>query len=157
MNAQELMSSPVITVSANLSIQEVARIMRDNAISGVPVVDSNQKLLGVVTELELISRNTPPTSPGYIPILSGMIPTSIHGYHRYREQLQQILATTAGELMREIEPIYTTTDLETIMIRMNNPEETMLPVVEEGKVVGVVTRTDLVRLIEQLEVTTDHE
>ena len=101
--------------------------------------------------MALITRNAPLFSPTYIPLLTGLIPTQVDSYRKYREQLQRVLATTARQLMTDAEPIGESESLEGILTRMSKPEITMLPVVTNGKVVGVVTRTDLVRLIEELE------
>lgn len=156
MNAKDLMTTPAITVGPEMSIRAVAAVMRKNRISGVPVVDQSGALLGVVTELNLIMRNAPIIGPNYLSVLSGLIPIELGKYHHYREQLRQVLATTAGELMTEdVKYITPHAELETIMGLMEKPEVTLLPVVEQGTVIGVVTRTDLVRLIEKLEMTSD--
>lgn len=149
--AKDLMSSPAITVGADTPIRQIATIMRENHISGVPVVNDG-KLVGIVTEMHLIARNAPVIGPSYIPLLSGLIPVNFHQYRRYREQLRQVLASTAGELMSdEVKSVAPDTELGTIIGLMENPEIIQLPVVQNDQVVGVVTRTDLVRLIEELE------
>ena len=156
MIASDLMTAPAITVSAETPIRNVAGIMRQHQISGVPVVDDASKLLGIVTEINLIMRNAPIIGPNYISVLSGLIPIELGQYRHYREQLRQVLATTAGELMsHDVKTIAPHTKLETIMSLMENPEVMSLPVVEQDKVIGIVTRTDLVRLIEQLEMTSN--
>ncbi|MCB0138825.1 MAG: CBS domain-containing protein, partial [Caldilineaceae bacterium] len=71
MKASELMTSPAITVKSETPIRNVAAIMRKNQISGVPVVDAADKLLGIVTEINLIMRNAPIIGPNYISVLSG--------------------------------------------------------------------------------------
>jgi CBS domain-containing protein len=152
MQVREIMSSPAITVSPTTEIREVARVMRENVISGVPVVDGNSALLGVITEIELISRNAPVHEPRYIAVLSAYIPLNLEEHRQYKEQLRQALAISASELMRsEVETITPDAPIEDALEAMVNPEVTMLPVVEHGRVIGVVTRTDLVRLIETLE------
>jgi CBS domain-containing protein len=156
MQVRELMSSPAITVSPTTQIREVARIMRENVISGVPVVDDAGKLLGVITEMELIARNAPVHEPTYLAVLSALIPVNLEEYRQYKEQLRQALATNALELMRdEVETISPDASIEEALESMLNPEVTMLPVVEDERVIGVVTRTDLVRLIETLEAAPD--
>lgn len=150
--ARDLMTSPALTVTEETPIREVASIMLHNRVSGLPVVDQKGNLLGIVTELHLVARNAPVTSPNYISVLSGLIPLSLTQYQHYREHLRQVLATTAGELMDgDVEFIAPDTDLDTIIGVMERPEIVQLPVVEGTKVIGVVSRTDVVRLIEELE------
>ena len=155
MNVNEIMSSPAITVGPETSVQEIARIMREKQISGVPVVDASGALLGTVTELDLIARNAPLEEPRYFAILSGYIPTSPSQYREYKEQLRQALATNASELMGddvdEIATVTPGTSIDDALRTMLDPENFMLPVVDGGRVVGVVTRTDMVRMIEELE------
>lgn len=152
MKASEIMSSPAITVAPETSIQALARLMRERQISGVPVVGSQGELLGVVTELNLIARNAPVHEPHYLALLSGLLTLDLTQYREYRAQLRQILATTAEQLMStEVATATPHTQIEELMEAMTDPGTTLLPVLEAGQVIGVVTRTDLVRLIEKLE------
>jgi CBS domain-containing protein len=156
MQVREIMSSPAITVGPTTNIREVARTMRENIISGVPVVDDNGTLLGIITEMDLIARNAPVHEPRYIAVLSAIIPISIEEYRQYEEQLRQALAISAVDLMQDnVETISPDALIEEALEAMLNPEVIMLPVVEQEQVIGVVTRTDLVRLIETLEAAPD--
>lgn len=152
MQVREIMSSPAVTVTPETEIRAVARIMRERLFSGVPVVDGQGKLLGLITEMDLIQRNAPLQQPQYIAVLSAMIPVNIGEVRQYREQLRQVLATTARDLMQDkVVTVAPETPIEKALEAMLDPEVTMLPVMQGDRVVGVVTRTDLVRLIEQLE------
>ena len=79
MQVREIMSSPAITVTADVEIREVARIMRQNQISGVPVVDANGALEGLITELDLIARNAPVHEPRVYPRAVGDDPDESGG------------------------------------------------------------------------------
>ena len=153
MQIREMMTTPPITVGPETSVQEVARLMSARLISGVPVVDADGALLGVITELHLIQRNAPLKEPQYISVLSGMIPIHLAEHREYKERLREALATTAAELMDSTDVATVSPDdpVEEAMEAMTNPENTLLPVVENDRVIGVVTRTDLVRLITRLE------
>ena len=156
MQVREIMSSPAITVTPDTEIRDVARIMRQNQISGVPVVDGSGALQGLITELDLIARNAPVHEPRYIAVLSAMIPVNLEEYHNYKEQLRQALAINAGDLMTEEIPTVTPdTPVEEALEKMLDAEVVTLPVLEHGRVMGVVSRTDMVRLIEDLESAPD--
>jgi CBS domain-containing protein len=153
MQARDIMSHPAISVGPDTPIREVARIMRMNQISGLPVVDPAGKLLGTVSELNMIARHAQPRQPSYLAVLSGLIPVNIAEYRQYKDQLRQIIAANAGQLMSEdVQTIAPSTDLADLIEWMLDPEVNLLPVVEDDRVVGVITRTDVVRLIESLEV-----
>jgi CBS domain-containing protein len=156
MQVRDIMSSPAITVTADAEIRTVARLMREHQFSGVPVVDDNGKLLGAITELALIRRNAPLKKPQYIAVLSAYIPINLDDHRDYQRQLKRALALNAGELMTErVQTVTADSEIETALELMLDPEITFLPVVEDDRVVGVVTRTDLVRLIESLEMAED--
>lgn len=152
MQARDIMTSPAITVTAATHIPELARLMRVNRISGMPVVDETGRLLGIVTDHDLIMRNAPVREPRYFSVLSGVIPLNLDEYRNYRDQLRHTMAVTAADLIEPgIQAITPDTPLAEAMEMMLDPLVTMLPVVEEERVVGVVTRTNLVRLVERLE------
>lgn len=152
------MTSPAITVTAGTHIPELARLMRVNQISGMPVVDDDGKLLGIVTDHDLILRNAPVREPRYFSVLSGVIPLNLEEYRHYKDQLRHTMAVTAADLIEPgIPTIHPETPLEEAMEIMLDPQVTMLPVVENDQVIGVVTRTNLVRLVESLESALDPE
>jgi CBS domain-containing protein/predicted enzyme related to lactoylglutathione lyase len=152
MQARDIMTSPAITVTASTHIPELARLMRANQISGLIVVDEHNKLLGIVTDHDLILRNAPVREPRYFSVLSGMIPLHRDEYRHYKDQLRHTMAVTAADLIEPgIHTVTPETPLEEAMEIMLDPKVTLLPVIENEMVIGVVTRTDLVRLIERLE------
>jgi len=152
MQVQEIMSSPAITVGPATKISEIARLMREHRISGLPVVDPQGQLLGLITELDLIERSAPVREPRYLAVLSGLIPVSLAEFRDYKEQVRRVLATNAEELMQsDVVTVNPTAVMEEVLQTMLNPAHTSLPVIEAGKVIGIVTRTDLVRVIEKLE------
>ena len=158
MQVRELMSSPAVTVSPETKVQELARIMREGPFSGVPVVDTDGTLLGVVRELALIERNAPISKPRYLAMQSGLIPVSIDKNQHYREQVGLVLATDASELMDDDPATIGPDDtLEKLLTIMREPEQTMVPVVEGERVIGVVTRTDVVRVLERLEMALEED
>ncbi|MBI1294411.1 CBS domain-containing protein [bacterium] len=153
MIVRDIMSSPVITVTPETSIQAVAQLMRDRHISGVPVVDNGGRLIGIVTEVDLIAQHAPARAPSYISLLWALIPLRLDDYTRYKEQVRHILAVNAEQLMTEdpttVSPEAT---LEQVAELMVQPGHSSLPVLENDQLVGIITRTDLVRVIEALEV-----
>jgi CBS-domain-containing membrane protein len=143
---KDIMSTNVITVYPETPVGEIARLMSDNDIGGLPVVDHQNKILGVVTELDLIARNTRFKMPTFFTILDSII--YLETPQHFRNRLKNILGTTAKEIMSTpavtIAPNATIEDLAEQMIdRRMNP----LPVVENNKLVGIISRSDVVRLM----------
>ncbi len=148
---EQIMSRSVITVTPETSIADVARILVDRGISGLPVVDDANRVVGVVSEGDLVMKEA-----GIRPAGSRLSLTR----HRDAEAMKhKVNARTAGEAMTSpaltIEPFRAIRAAAEIMTerRVNR-----LPVVgSDGELLGIVTRADLVRAFvrsdEELEET----
>jgi len=153
MKVSEIMTKDVMTVKRDTSVNEVAKLMGAHDISGVPVVDDEQHVIGIITELDLIVRNTRLEMPHFIEVLDwGRIPLERPGHAK--ERLRHMLGTEAADLMTEkvetIGPDASVEDLAELMVKHRiNP----VPVVDENeKLIGIVSRADLVDMMaEQLE------
>jgi len=151
MQVKEIMTREVITVRTGTKVTEVVRLFREHDISGMPVVDEEGNLVGMVTELDLIARHARPHFPNYVAFLDSII--YLGSTRRYHESMRHILAITAGELMTEpvvtVSPELDVQDLADLMVeRGANP---VAVVDEEKHLVGIVSHTDLLKMIEQAE------
>jgi CBS domain-containing protein len=145
-HVRDIMTTDVVKVHPDTSVSEIARLMSEHDISGLPVVDENDQVLGVVTELDMIVRNTRFKMPAFIAFLDAIIYLETPGH--YRERVERVLGTTAREIMSEpavtIEPGAAIEELAELMVeRRMNP----IPVVEAGRLVGIVSRSDIIRLM----------
>jgi len=139
MRVDDVMTTDVATVAPGASLKDVARILVERDISGVPVVDADGDVLGVVSEADLLAkeRAEPPTRGG--PLAWLVDPIEII-------ERRKLGARLAGEVMTSpavtIAPYRNLATAAGIMLdnRVNR-----LPVVSDGKLVGIVTRADLVR------------
>jgi CBS domain-containing protein len=144
----DVMTQTVITVSPTTTVGRIAWLMSTHNIGGVPVVDEAGEVLGLVTELDMIVRNTRFKMPAFFTILDMIFYLETPGH--YEERLNHILGTTAEEIMskpaKTIAPTATIEELAELMIgRRMNP----IPVVEDGQLVGIVSRSDVVKLMAQ--------
>ena len=146
MKVREIMATDVVTVRRDTSVNDIARLMSERDIGGIPVVDDAHRVVGIVTELDMIIRNTRLEMPAFIQILDGRIPLETPGH--YRKRLQHMLGTHAADIMTAevvaIGPDDTVEDLAELMVKRRlNP----VPVVENGILVGIVSRADLIRMM----------
>ena len=136
------MTTDPITVYRDTPVQEVAQLMVENGISGLPVLDRDGTLVGVVTEEDLIVRHANLHLPTYILIFA------VRGEHQFEEEMRRTLATHAGEVMSE--HLYTITadaDVADAATLMMDKHTSPIPVMEGTRLVGVISRTDIVRLV----------
>ncbi len=147
MRVTEIMTAQIATVEPGTPIAEVARLMVRADISGVPVIDpANGELVGLITELEMIERQTNFDMPTYTRVLDA---TFVIAERESEEKLARILATTAGELMQEtVYSIREDASIEEVATLMFERKVNPVPVISlDGQVIGIVSRSDIVRLM----------
>jgi CBS domain-containing protein len=138
MTVEDLMSRDVLTVSPETPLKEVAALLSQHGISGVPVCDENRHVLGVVSEADILRKEE-----GGAPHATGVLSWL---FEPDDESLAKVTARTAGEAMTSpaitIEPARPVSEAARVM---GERSINRLPVVLDGELVGVVTRADLVR------------
>lgn len=149
MKVREIMTSDVVTVGPETNVGDVARILREHDLSGIPVVDENHKVLGVVTELDLISRHAEPHYPRYIQIMDTRI--FLESPQKFNEELRRMLAVTAEQLMTRNPPaVRPDDDVDEVTALMAEHELNPVPVVAEDRtLVGIVAFHDVLEIIER--------
>lgn len=141
----DIMSRDPILVRPETPLNEAIKILAEKHISGLPVVDGTGKLVGVLSETDLMWRETGVTPPAYIMILDSVIYLQNPG--DYDRDLHKALGQTVGEVMTN-HPISIAADkpLREAARVMHDKNIRRLPVLDaQGQVVGMITRGDIVR------------
>jgi CBS domain-containing protein len=146
LTAKDIMTRNVVTVKPETSIEELASILVKNEISGVPVLDDAGSLFGIVTENDLISRNKRLHIPTVVSFLDAAI--YIESSRKFKEEVQRMAATKVGDIcIRKVVTIAGETTVVDIATIMAEKKVHLLPVVEGGKVVGIVGKRDMVKAV----------
>ncbi len=144
LQAKDIMTREVITVEQQTSVKDLARLLIKNNISGVPVVNAEGTLCGIVTEKDLISRDKKLHLPTVVTLFDAVI--YLESEKHFKEDLKKMAASTVEDIMvSEVETILEETTLREIATLMANEGKDLLPVLREGKVVGIVGKADVVR------------
>lgn len=145
LTAKDIMTENVITIRADGSIEQLSEILLKNRISGVPVVDDKENLIGIVTEADLIVKDTELHFPRYFKLLDGII--YLESLNKFKENLRKHLATKVEDIMtRKVITISPDTHVNEIASIMLEEKVNRLPVVDSAKhVIGIVTRADIVK------------
>lgn len=142
--AKDLMTRDVITVKPDLTVKGLARILVDNQISGVPVVNDGGELLGIVTEKDLIERDKKLHLPTVVTLFDAVI--YLESEKHFKAELKKMAASTVGDIMvTDVVTIDEAATVREIATLMSDKGTNVLPVVKEGKVVGIVGKADVVR------------
>jgi len=146
MQALDLMTTEVLTVTLDTPVSEIAKLLAERHISGVPVVDRDRKLAGIVSEADIVVRAARPHFPRYIPFLEGII--FLENPAHYEQEVQKMLAVTAADIMTtKLVTAPPTASLEELATLMTENKINRVVITEQGRIVGIVTRGDLVRTI----------
>jgi len=146
MRVGEVMTKPAVTVSPDVTVSQVARTLLDHGIRAVPVADEAGKLLGIITETDLLMRNARLHFPTYVGILETVLP--LGGDRNLEDELRHVLAATAREVMtKDAYSVEPSADLGEVAHEMVQRHLPAIPVVKNGVVEGMLFPSDVVRLI----------
>jgi CBS domain-containing protein len=144
MLAKDIMTKDVITVGPGEKVDNVAKLLVDNKISGIPVVDGDYHVLGIVTEKDLMIRAKDFKVPFYITLFDSII--FLENPIRFNNNLRKYTAlevkdamTTKVITVEEDAPVGEVVDI------MQRREINRVPVVRHGKLIGIITRNDILK------------
>jgi CBS domain-containing protein len=152
MFAKDVMSAPVITVMVGSLLRDVAGVLEEHHISGVPVVDSNGDMIGIVTEFDLIKKGQEMRVVSLVSSFGWFAPsTPVSNIAQFVEGLATIGNIPVEDVMtRHVVTVNEDTSLEEIAHIMVRRGVNRIPVVRGSEVVGIVTRRDLIAAIVKL-------
>jgi CBS domain-containing protein len=146
MKAKDIMTTEVTIVKEDTPIEEIAKILSENRISGVPVVNDEGKIKGIVTEGDLLHKITNPRVPGFMGLLGGVI--YFNSLDKYKEDFKKLAAMKAEEIMTtDIITVSPDAEVEEIATIMVDRGIKRIPVIEKGKVVGIISRADIIKTL----------
>jgi len=149
--AKDIMVYPVITVKADTSLKRAAEILDDNCFSGMPVVDDDERLIGIVSETDILRYTQqiigqPLRDPHQVFTKSKEV-LHVDITHRGIEVIELIASTTVDTLMtRDVVSVDGETPINEITRLMHENNINRIPVVDDNKrVQGIITRADIIR------------
>ncbi|MBO1905433.1 CBS domain-containing protein [Microvirga sp. 3-52] len=143
MIVEDVMTTPVISVEPSATVAEAARLMLADRISGLPVTSRDGALVGMISEGDLLRRGelgTERKRPSWLEFLIGPGALADEYVRSHGRKVEQVMST---------DPVTTRRDapLEEAVTAMGRHRIKRLPVLESGKVVGIVARSDVLRAL----------
>ena len=144
MKVQDIMTREVVAAKTDTSVNEVAKRMHRHGVSGLPVQDGTGRVVGVITELDMILHHARLEGPVFLRIFDANIPLETPKH--LRERLRHVLGTRAEDVMtRDAHTIEPEADVEDLIDLMVKKWVNPVPVVQQGQLVGIVSRSDIIR------------
>ena len=142
----DLMTTEVITVSPQTKISEATQILLERHINGLPVVDENNNLIGIICQSDIIAQQKQLPLPTIFTLFDSFIPLSSTA--QLEREVQKMSATLVEQAMTP-DPTTATpnTDLEDVAEIMVKRNYHTIPVVQEGKLVGVIGKEDVLKTL----------
>ena len=144
--AQDIMTRNVISVHPDMEIANAAALLFEHHINGVPVIDKDEKLIGILCQSDLIAQQKTIPIPSLFTFLDGYIPfTSLK---KVEKTVQKIAALTVADAMTP-DPVTVTpeTGIETIASLMVDKNFHSIPVVDDDRLVGIIGKEDVLQTL----------
>jgi len=141
---RDIMDTSPSTVAPGASVEEVVAALREHQLPGLPVVDADGRCVGIVTEADLVLPDDEGDLhlPHYVNLFGGTV--FLESLHRYEDRLRKAFAATAADMMtRDPDTVGPDTGVREAARLIHETGHNRLPVVEDGRLVGVVTRLDV--------------
>ncbi len=146
MLAQDIMTPKVIYARPEDLIEDVARIMVENKISGIPVIDQEDKVIGIITERDLITKAGDIKVPFYLTLFDSII--FLENPLKFNKTLKKYLAVQVKDAMtKKVYVAEADTKISEIVEVMQDEKINRVPVVSKGKLVGIITRNDILKVL----------
>jgi len=147
MRAMDVMTTDVITVAADTSVQDLAALLCKHGISGVPVVDATNKLVGIISEGDLLHRAEIGTERRTERRRTRWVDSIASDRDLARDYVKSHSKTIQNVMTRNVVTVDEMTELAEIANLLETKRIKRVPVVRDGKVIGIVSRANLVRAL----------
>jgi CBS domain-containing protein len=141
---RDIMHTGVASVHPEDTLETVLRTMREHSLPGIPVVNDGLRCVGIITEADLVlaGEEADLHLPHYFELFGGIV--FLESTKKFEQRLRKAIGSTARDLMTE-DPITIGPDagVDEAARLIAHSKHNRLPVVEHGRLVGVVTRLDV--------------
>jgi CBS domain-containing protein len=146
LKVKDIMTRELIVVSPDTEVVYAAKLLFENHINGLPVIDKTDRLVGILCQSDLIAQQKELPIPSIFTFLDGLVRTT--SMKHIEKQVQKIAASTVAQAMTQ-NPVTIHPDMgiEKVATLMVNKRFHTLPVVEEGRVVGIVGKDDILKTL----------
>ena len=146
LKVKDIMTREVITATPDTEVFKAARLLLEKRINGLPVVDDDDKVVGILCQSDLVAQQKKIPLPSLYTLLEGFVPLT--SMKRIDKEVEKIAAVTVRQAMTP-DPVTVgpETAIEEVAALMADKKYHTLPVVENDRLVGVVGKEDVLRTL----------
>jgi len=142
---RDIMTTPVVSVGPQASVVRVAQLMVQHNLTGVPVVKKDS-VVGIVTDSDLVAQKSNIHPPQFASLLHSFI--MLRSSASVEAEIQKVLGNKAEHIMTSpVVSVKSTDSIARLASKMVEAQANPIPVIDNGKLVGIVSRHDLLKLI----------
>jgi CBS domain-containing protein len=147
LTARDIMTEKIVSVTLETSLTDLAKKFVETRFSNLPVLDDDGQLVGIISETDLIEQHKPLHIPTVMTLFDWVF--TLGSEKQFKEEVDRVTAATVGELYQK-DPVTCSPDttVRELAGLMSQHRVHLLPVVDGGKMIGVVARLDLIRVME---------
>lgn len=144
LTAQDIMTREIRSVSLGTSIEDLARLFEETRFNALPVVDADGKLVGTISQNDLVERDKPLHIPTVISIFDWVL--YVESEKKFTEEVKRMAARTVDEIYSPARATCSPdTPIDEVAALMSDKKAHLVPVLDNGDMVGVIARLDIIR------------
>ena len=142
----DIMVTDVVTARPDMSVKELAELLRERGVGGAPVVDDDGSVVGMVTDGDLMALDADLHFPHYIQFLDSVI--YLERASKFEERLKKAVAATVRDIMTdEVLTVGPEDPVRKAATLMSDHRIDRVPVEKDGKLVGIIGRHDVLKVL----------
>jgi len=146
LKAKDIMTTDVVSITPDADIAEAVRLLLDKGYNGLPVTDASGALIGILCQSDLVAQQKKLSLPSVFSLLDGFLPLS--SMKDFDKEMEKISALTVKNAMTAAPASVTPeTGVEDVATMMVERSYHTVPVVDGGKVVGIIGMSDILKTI----------
>jgi CBS domain-containing protein len=146
LKARDIMTKEIISVYPETEVAQAARLLLEHRINGLPVLDQEEHLIGIICQSDLIAQQKKIPLPSFFILLDSVI--QLPSIKNIEKELQKIAAIAVKDAMTPnpvtVDPDTALEDIATLMVKNNIHT---LPVLDQGRLVGIIGKEDILRTL----------
>jgi CBS domain-containing protein len=146
LKAKDIMTRDVVYVSPETEISQAAKLLLEKHFNGLPVLDQGSRLVGIICQSDLVFQQKKIPIPSVFTLFDSVI--TLSSMRHIEKEVEKMAAITVAQAMTPdpvyVDPEATLDEIATIMVKDNLHT---LPVVEKGKLVGIIGKEDVLRTL----------